>query len=257
MLVSLLSLFACSPPPAGTFETVELEAEAVDQVFTLTIFEPDAAEDGGQTLYLFDGDNWTPTVAKIVSDLADEGATPPRVVGIGYGDRPNKRARDLTPEGPGVPAGWGEVDAFTSFLADELVPWTEEAYPVASNPSARVVLGHSFGGAAAMHMVLRANETFAGAVVLSPSLTLGEGALFDLEAEVAATNEDLPARVHLGAGALEAHGLAGLTEAMGATLASRDYPSLAVQTQLVPGKVHTNVFRPSAEEGLRFVLEGP
>ena len=61
-------------------------------------------------------------------------------------------------------------------------------------------------------------------------------------------------RVHLSAGALEAYGLAGLTEAFGEQLGSRGYPSLALQTELVPNRVHSDLFPVGAREGLRFTL---
>ncbi len=245
-----LLLLACAPP-AGSFEVVELQAESADQVYTLTIFTPDRAPAAAAVVYLFDGDDWTHAVAAIVDDLD----APP--LGIGYGDLPNERARDHTPAGPGLPAGFGEVEAFYAFLIDELVPWVDTTYPTAPTAADRTVLGHSFGGAAAMYGLLTASETFGNAVVISPSLTLGEGALFDLEAARAAEQQDLVARAWLGAGALEAYGLAGLTEAMGETLASRGYPSLALETALLPNRVHTDVFGPAAEDGLRFVLEAP
>ena len=255
-LLLLATLAACSPPPAGEFETIELRADAVDQIYTLTVFEPDTRTDDGPVVYLFDGDDWSHTVAGLVSALAEEGLPAPLVVGIGYGERANQRGRDLTPPGPGLPDGWGQSDAFFAFLEDELVPVVDEGWPNAARPESRILLGHSFGGAAATYGLFTASDTFGNAVILSPSLTLGEGALFDLEADHAAHQSDLDARVYLGAGALEAFGLAGLTEAMGQTLAGRDYPSLALETELVPGRVHTDVFRRAAEHGLRFVLEG-
>ncbi|TNE90820.1 MAG: alpha/beta hydrolase [Deltaproteobacteria bacterium] len=246
----LLALVGCAAPPAGTFTTESFAAEAVDETFTLTVFEPDGLTADSHVVYLFDGDDWSEDAARIVSDLETEGFAPPLVVGVGYGERPNQRTRDLTPPPD------GEVDAFYAFLADELVPWVDAEYDTAAVPEQRTVLGHSFGGAAAVYGLLTATDTFGNAVALSPSLTRSEGVLFALEAELAEAEADVPARAYLAAGSLEAHAMAGLTQAMGETLDGRAYPSLVLDWELIRGRVHFDVFRPAAERGLRFVLEG-
>lgn len=243
----LLGCLAACTPAAGTLSTHTLDAVAVDETFTLTVFEPDGMAEATEVVYLFDGDDWTSTLAKVVTRRARDGATPPLIVGVGYGDRPNRRERDLTP------APHGEVEAFYAFLEGELVPWVDERYPTDPVPAARTVLGHSFGGAAAMHGLLHASGTFGNSVVISPSLTLADGVLFDQEAAYAGSHDDLVADAWLGAGALEAWGLAGMTEAMGEVLDGRGYPGLRLETELVKGRVHTDVFVPAAERGLAFV----
>jgi hypothetical protein len=105
-----------------------------------------------------------------------------------------------------------------------------------------------------MHVLLAASETFGNAIILSPSLGLGEGVLFEQEADYAADHDDLPAQAYLSAGELEAHGLAGMTQEMGRILAGRGHPSMRVRTELVPRTVHADVFPIAAEDGLRFVL---
>lgn len=248
----------CAPAIDGQIETHTLNAENVDQLYTLYVFVPDAASEASSVVYLFDGDDWTEDTAGIVSELARaEGVTPPLVVGIGYGDTPNARGRDYTPPGYGIPDNHGEVEAFYRFLVDELVPWVDDAYDTAPSAEARVVMGHSFGGIAALWAPLFAGDTFGGSVSLSPSLAFADAAFFTYEADFAESNDDMAARLYLGAGALEAHGLAGLTEAFGAQLGSRSYPSLALQTELIPRRVHNDVFPDAAEAGLRFVLGAP
>ena len=252
----LLGLAACAGPVDGTLETHALDASGYRQTYTLTVFVPDGAKADTPVVYLFDGDDWTDDTASIVSRLARDGELrhAPYVVGIGYGDGQNQRARDYTPPGKGIPPGHGEVEAFYGFLQDDLVPWVDDRYSTDPTPEGRVVLGHSFGGVAALWGLFFAADTFGGAVALSPSLAFGGGAFFQFEADHAADHDDLVGRTYLAAGAAEAHGLAGLTEAFGATLDDRGYPGLALKTELLPGKIHSETFQPGAEAGLGFVL---
>jgi len=246
------SVAGCTGPIDGTLETHELGASSVEQVYHLTVFVPD--DTPHHVVFLFDGDDWTDTTASQVSRAVRRGelGRPPLVVGIGYGDTPNQRARDYTPPGRGLPEGHGEVEAFYGFVVDELIPWVEARYPSGGE---RVVLGHSFGGIAALWGRLQHPEVFAGAVALSPSLAFGDGALFAVEQEVAATTDDLGGALFLGAGTAETYGLAGLTEAFGEQVQRRRYPTLQLTTELFPRRVHSETFQPGVRAGLPFVLE--
>ncbi|MCB9665590.1 MAG: hypothetical protein H6732_15875 [Alphaproteobacteria bacterium] len=129
--------------------------------------------------------------------------------------------------------------------------------PLPPRRDSRTLWAHSFSGLAAAWGLFEARDHFANAIALSPSLVFADGLLFAREAAWAETHDDLPARVHLGAGTLEDHALAGLTEAFGARLAARDHPGLALQVQLEPGLAHADLFPVGAEAGLRFVLGAP
>lgn len=254
----LLLLGGCASPLDPLVQTHTLQAEAVDQVFTIRTLVPPDAEGPLPLVLLFDGDDWTGTTTGILARLLDEGVIdPPLLVSVGYGDTPNARGRDLTPPGEGVPEGHGGIAPFFAFLGDELLPWVDDRFPTRATPDSRTLLGHSFGGLAAAWGLFEARDHFANAIALSPSLVFADGLLFAREAAWAETHDDLPARVHLGAGTLEDHALAGLTEAFGARLAARDHPGLALQVQLEPGLAHADLFPVGAEAGLRFVLGAP
>ena len=92
-------------------------------------------------------------------------------------------------------------------------------------------------------------------MALSPSLVFGNAVIFDDEAAFAAENDDLDASVYLGAGSQEHYGLAGLTEAFGESLSSRQYPRLDLKTDIVSGRFHATLFPAGAEAGLAHVLE--
>jgi len=256
--LTLLSLAACAAPADGTFEVHELDATDYKQTYTLNVFLPDTYTDAepATVVYLFDGDQWTDTAAQIATALEREGTIDaPIVVGIGYGDRPNKRNRDYTPHGKGIPDGFGEIDAFYGFMEHDLVPWVDEGWSTDATPAGRVVMGHSFGGEAAVWGLFHAPETFGNAIGLSSSLVFADAVIFDDEAAFALENDDLDARFYLGAGSQEGYGLAGLTEAFGETLASREYPSLDLKTDIIRGRFHASLFPAGAEAGLAHVLE--
>jgi predicted alpha/beta superfamily hydrolase len=253
----LSTLAACAPPAAGTFSTETLSASATGRTYTLSLFEPDAMSAATPVVYLLDGDDWTEDTAHAVALLAaDEGLPAPLVVGIGYGEGRNHRARDYTPPGPGVAEGEGEVDAFLDFVQDDLVPFVDEGWDTEVAPVGRVIAGHSFGGVGAFWAQLTRPEVFGGSIALSPSLAFGDTAAFVRERAYAQQHDDLAAHVYLAAGSQEAFGLAGLTLEMGEVLGSRGYPSLVLETELLEGRYHAATFPEGIENGLRHTLGG-
>jgi enterochelin esterase family protein len=55
------------------------------------------------------------------------------------------------------------------FVADELVPWLEERYPLAAEPAARGLMGSSFGAVAALSTAVRYPERFGRLMLMSGS----------------------------------------------------------------------------------------
>jgi predicted alpha/beta superfamily hydrolase len=256
-LVLALGVAGCMGPIDGTIETHTLRSSSYSQTYTLYVFIPDGYAKGeqAQVVYLFDGDQWTDTTASIASALTRDGEiTAPIVVGIGYGDRPNQRARDLTPAAKGIPAGHGGVDDFYGFLQEDLVPWVDSRWSTEPAPAARTVAGHSFGGVAAAWGLLQAPDTFGNAVMLSPSLVFGDSVIFDIEADYADAHSELRSRAYLSSGSQEAYGLAGLTEAFGDTLDAHDYQGLKLKTEIHRGRFHASLFPAGIEGGLAHVL---
>lgn len=111
----------------------------------------------------------------------------PEMIVVGISNA-NHRTRDLTPteidarNGAEVDASGG-ADRFTSFLADELIPFIDAAYPTTSH---RVLIGHSYGGLFAIETLISNPELFTNYVALDPSLDWDnqrwlEGALNSLE----------------------------------------------------------------------------
>lgn len=160
------------------------------RIFVAAPQEP-APPEGYPVVYVLDGNS----VFGLLSDVARNqtrrqgGLMEPSVlVAIGYpGDAPinmKRRARDLTAVSatPGkgswtylTPEGTGGADAFLAFIEDELKPAIAARYTV--NPVRQALMGHSFGGLFALHVLFTRPEAFSTYVAASPSLWWADGAI--------------------------------------------------------------------------------
>lgn len=199
------------------------------------------------------------------------------VVGIGYGtDDPvlqgSTRARDLTPTEAAIPTPGavspgpivtGGADRFLAFLADELLPWLERTYPVASG---QVTLsGSSLGGLFVIHALLERPSVFDRYLAVSPALWWDDAVLLRRAPERLAALDDLDADVFLAVGSLEeGAGIPGLDdfrmithlEALAEHLRRPGLASLRVQLQIFEDDSHTSVVPVALSRGLR-ALAGP
>jgi predicted alpha/beta superfamily hydrolase len=159
-------------------------------------------------LYLFDGQNvfddepsyaggWH--VDRAVDSLAAEGHTAPVVVGIDHGGV--ARIDELSPWPTDRSAG--RADLFLDWMLAELAPEIQRTFDVAADPSRVMIGGSSMGGLAALYAHFRHPEAFGGALVMSPSLWIDNGRIFEYVAS--RPNPDV-SRVYVDAGALEANG---------------------------------------------------
>jgi predicted alpha/beta superfamily hydrolase len=133
------------------------------------------------------------------------------VVGIGYPmheplaevtkEVQRLRIRDLTPV-PNPAEGWdgagGGAPAFLTFIQSELIPLIEREYRADS--AARVLAGHSAGGAFALYALFHQPDLFAGYSVASPPLDWGNRVTFAYEAAFAEGRTSLPVKLYFGIG---------------------------------------------------------
>ena len=145
-------------------------------------------------LVVLDGQAWqgSATIATVLDNLVADGAVPPLLTVAVDSLGVLARMADL-----------GLSEPFVDFLADELVPWARERWPVDADRSGVVVAGMSMGGLASAFAGLRRPDVFGRVLPLSPSLFYprdGEQAwLLARYAEA----EELPERTHVGVGSLE------------------------------------------------------
>jgi predicted alpha/beta superfamily hydrolase len=237
-------------------------------------------------LYVTDGDlffGMATEITRLRYQLFGE-LPPLLVVGIGYGTNDARvqgetRNRDLTPTAdpgfiemgrrinpswePLLPEGrrMGRADELLTFVERELQPYLAGRYPVADDGS--VLFGSSLGGLFANYALLTRPGLFDGYVIVSPSLWWDREVMFRIEAESAAATKDLVKRVYLAVGEYEeGSGIPGLdewklvtnTQRMAEVLEGRNYPSLNLTYETLPGETHTAAASVGMTRGLSTVL---
>ena len=160
-----------SPPIIAGSETRAFNSRAVDDDFDLHLMLPpqSARTDELPTLILLDSNDDFPLVSTIATRLADAGAIPVAIVGIGYSEHPRYyRIRDYTPTSdPESERPTGGGPAFLEFLSDELIPYLRTDLGL-TGPV--VIAGHSLGGLFSIYAYRERPNLVAAAIASSPSL---------------------------------------------------------------------------------------
>jgi predicted alpha/beta superfamily hydrolase len=151
--------------------------------------------------------------------------------------------------------GGGGAGALLSFLVDELRPQLAAEFRFADDHG---LVGFSGGGHFVGFALLSRPTAFGRYLAASPALSGCEDLLFTMEADHAATHDDLAAQVFLGAGEAEladpyvaAADVVGSMTRMSQLLRLRNYPSLELTSRLYPGQTHGSALSYSLSEGLR------
>lgn len=149
----------------------------------------------------------------------------------------------------------GGASALLSFLVDELRPQLAAEFRFADDHG---LVGFSGGGHFVGFALLSRPAAFRRYLAGSPALSGCADLLFTMEADHAATHDDLAATVFLGAGEAEladpylaAVDVVGSMTRMAQLLRLRDYPSLELTSRLYPGQTHGSALSYSLSEGLR------
>jgi predicted alpha/beta superfamily hydrolase len=284
---------ASDDSPLGDTEICYATSRHVEEVFKIFVGHCGTRRTSGPygVLYLTDGNGFFGAAVDIVRSLQlSAHLAPLLVVGIGYrvatlADTLPQRARDLTPTRserfskvfPAMSVTGG-ADHFLSFIRDELLPWMHEHYAV--DPDMTAYFGHSLGGLFGTNAMFTAPDTFSRYAIGSPSYWCDRGAAFRLEQEYADTHGDLPARVFMAIGAHETHEgrqreAANMSEAeqaitasqyidmvddmerMAATLRSRNYSGLRLDTEVFPDEFHITVPTLTMNRALRVLFDSP
>jgi len=149
----------------------------------------------------------------------------------------------------------GGADSVLSFLVDELRPQLAAEFRFDDDHG---LVGFSAGGHFVGYALLSRPQAFDRYLADSPALSGCEDLLFTLEAEYAATHDDLPAKVFFAAGEAEladpyiaAADVVGSMARMAQLLRLRGYPSLELVTRVYPGQTHGSAAAYALSEGLR------
>lgn len=209
-------------------------------------------------LVLFDGQNvftdqpsfaggWHAHLA--VERLARWGRPAPVVVGVDHGGE--ERIRELSPFP--VDGKEGQLDLLLDWLTGTLLPLLGFELSLAAGPAGTLVGGSSMGGLAAFYAHWSRPESFGGALAMSPSFWLAEGAIFSAVAE-----RPVPplSRIYLDAGVREDRGrLLPAVDRMAEHLRRRGYGDDRLLVRHDPRGAHSEAsWRRRLPAALRFML---
>ena len=196
------------------------------RAFLPALYAPDRPR---PALWLFDGQNvlgdegsyaggWHAHEA-VDRYAARKKTVAPVILAIDHGG--DRRLDELTPYRLGDRGGGAE--AFLTALVDVVLPAVRARVALRTEPEANVIGGSSLGGLAALYAHLTRPAVFGGAMAMSPSLFVGDGAIFSL---AEATPVPWRTRVYLDAGGREAKGvIAAHAQRMHELLLRRGFPA--------------------------------
>jgi uncharacterized protein len=274
-----LNLQCASPPPSVEVSLPRTWVEKFDGAngFSYRIYVglPRNYERGKKfpTVFLLDPEYSFGIVRNIVEHLSDRGDLPELVVvGIRYpggieGDGwlkryRTQRTRDYTPtySAKGYPDGVQDVSGggkqFLDFFERQIIPFVDRHYK--TDPSQRIIVGHSYGGLWAGYAALAKPQLFSGAILISPSLWYDGHYLFGYEKSRREQLKDLPLHLFLAAGSLEGGSSAGEiasdVQKFGRTFEASGYKRADVHAIVLAGETHNSVFPAAVSRGLLALL---
>lgn len=210
----------------------------------------------------------------VVEHFVDRGNLPQMIlVGVGYPGQSQDRhayrvhrSRDYTPShtleggyGPEFQKLSGGGPAFRDSIGDELIPFLDRRYRTNGD---RTLVGHSYGGLFTSFVLLTRPQLFRRYLAVSPSYWYDDGMIFRLEEATSKERQDLPARVALVVGELEnrpipSQPMVDLLDRFADRLRQRQYPHLALETQVFADETHNSVFPAAFTRGIRWLFSEP
>lgn len=186
IILAAIVVFSCKKEPRdqqdqfihiGKKESIRSNVLGEDRPFW--VYVPPYTRDSGKkfaVLYLLDGDAHFHSVSGLIQILGTGVNGTYKIPEMIVVAIPNtNRTRDLTPSHSEIMGGRtheflkasGGGSNFLKFLQTELIPYIESTYP--THPY-RVLVGHSFGGIAAINALYTMPETFDAYVAIDPSI---------------------------------------------------------------------------------------
>jgi hypothetical protein len=255
-LVALFGLLAgcggggdSAPAPAatmaGSVQHRSFNAQSNATAYPLNIYLPPASTGNPATLpvvYLLDGESRFQAVVDIIEGWKAG------IIVVGIGNEA-QRSRDYVPTNPCTANGGGEA-AYFDFIRLELIPWVEAN--LGGDPAKRILLGHSHGGSFVIYAMLSevaASHHFHAYLASDASIGCLPAAVNGWESAYAASNTDLPLRLHISWSAnLD-------NNAFMQTLQGRHYPNLHLAGQFYAGG-HIGMIPPAFTDALAFAVAG-
>ena len=208
-------------------------------------------------VYLLDAEFKLYPTAGILDMLYQRGYPAAILVGLPNPDNAT-RSRDLTPTAwdREAPQGGG-ADAFGRFIAEEVTPAIESRYRTRDY---RLLVGHSYGGLFATHMLTTRPELFDAFVAISPSMHYDDRRPLRTLERILSTDRTRTVPFFIAMGA-EPGEEGNSINALYSLVAERAKPWLDWSYRVYPDETHVSVVIPATMDGLRFafrdfVLEG-
>lgn len=190
------------------------------------------------------------------------------IIGIGYPGAEDDidlyhrtRVRDYTPTyakgsgyGPGQDELSGHAKEFRDVLENELLPQIDKEFR--TDPAARMLVGHSYGGLFATWTMLTGPGLFRDYIIVSPSYWYDDKMIFRAADEYAAGHKDLAAHVFYGVGSLESGGsMARDLQDFDAHMQAAKFPNYRSTVQVFDGETHNSIFPAALSRGLRTIYD--
>lgn len=286
----LALLLACpataEPWPLPRSDVLTIPAPDLGRSYSYVVVLPPGYErDPGRrypAVFFTDAPQSTALLAGMMTRLSagGRGLEPAILVGLGYADGDTgqySRRRDYTPtphgdidavsDMPGRPVAYGEAEAYRRHLVERVLPELERRFRI--DPGRRIYLGHSYGGLFGTHVLLTEPTMFSHYILISPSLWYDRKLMLARERGYATLHRDLPAKILFLIGGEETvpdpdpepfgnamNAMVEDQEAFVAALKARRYPSLVVESRVLPGENHGSVYVPAVRMGLEWALPG-
>ncbi len=267
LLFSTLSILAEEHKRIGAVEYDNsdrylIESKSVGDDFRIDVIPPIgyAGEDEKYpVVYVTDANYLLPSAA--ASYLAQATGEYPKVIIVGIGwnvpSIARIRVRDFSPtcdaeyqaEQSMSDEECGQADPFVAFIKDELQPFIEKNYRTTDQ---KTLVGYSFGGLFALHVLFNHPEVFDNYVIGSAAMNWDEKFVFRSEEKYAKKNKDLAKRVYLSSGALESFGIVPNTHLMYEQLLAREYPNLKIKLDILADETHMTGINSFAMRGLGY-----
>ncbi len=248
-----------SYPPVSLQHTalVPYYSQVMQRGFQLSVFTPwnyTQTMERYPVMYLLDAEFNFPLMLGLQDGAHFGGKTPMMmIVAVGYGEpygvMMKERARDFTPVYVGQIENSGKADRYLKFVEQELIPFVEGTYR--TQPTERVLVGHSFSGVFATYTAFKKPGLFRRIMAGSPSLQHFQGALLaELDRFVVTANVP-PLRMDLSFGAQELN--MATYPVFEQRVKAVNLPGVKIRTTVYPDENHTSVKAVAFAQAMRWL----
>jgi hypothetical protein len=273
---------ATEPYTLPNTQVRQLQSTTNNAIYRLFIATPADYATSGKTypvVYMLDADYSFALTRNVVQHFAERGKLPEMIlVAIGYPGAADdmevyysNRKRDYTPPRSTLPVGFaserlaapnedgrngqGGADMFRTFIADQVVPFVEQHFPVSQD---RTFIGHSYGGLFGTYVLLTTPELFKRYVIVSPSLWFDNGSMLRLEPKEV-SHRAIQADAYFAIGSRETQATTGAPmvqqlKQFTKALQAQQSAGLRLTLDVRDGETHESIFPGAVTRGLETVF---